>query len=247
MTSMRRTKSRGLWLFAAASIAMLPACTPTYPTQTVATGATGIGSSVSGSAAPDYSSPSSLPIAAPGGPINGDVLTDYLKSQRLPLVSAQIAEASNGDRQVILSGFVATDKGKLNAESYTRRYLNDPTVRIDNRIKVTPELARTGAPAVATADPYATTDPYGSTMAGASAYQQQGVNDPNQFPNQYQYQSQNQSLLMGLGLLFSLMGGMNAGGSSFGYSGGFGSGYGYPNYTSPPPPPGFSPYAPGTP
>ncbi|MGH6628471.1 MAG: hypothetical protein ACREB3_01935, partial [Burkholderiales bacterium] len=67
---------------------------------------------------------------------------------------------------------------------------------------------------------------------------------------QYQYQAQNPALLMGLGLLFGLMSGgfgSSSGGSSFGYSGGFGSGYGYPNYTSPPPPPGFSPYAPGTP
>ncbi len=246
---MRRTKSRGLCLFLAASIAMLPACTPTYPKQIGASGATGAGTSTSAASAPAYGSPSSSPGIAAGGPVNGGVLTDYLKSQRLPLVRAQVVDTDHGKRQVILSGFVATDNGKLNAEKYTRRYLNDSTIDVDNRIKVTPELAKAAPPPAPAADPYATTDPYGSTMAGPSAYQQQYSNDPNQYANQYQYQAQNQSLLMTLGLLFGLMGGFgtSSAGSSFGYSGGFGSGYGYPNYGPPPPPPGFSPYAPGTP
>jgi len=246
---MRRTKSRGLCLFLAASIAMLSACTPTYPKQIGAPGATGVGTSTSAASAPAYGSPSSLPGIAAGGPVNSGVLTDYLKSQRLPLVRAQLVDTANGKRQVILSGFVATDKGKSNAESYTRRYLNDSTIDVDNRIKVTPELAKTAPSPAPAAEPYATTDPYGSTMAGPSAYQQQYANDPNQYANQYQYQTQNQSLLMTLLPLIGIIGGfgMSSGGSSFGYSGGFGSGYGYPNYGPPPPPPGFSPYAPGTP
>ncbi len=234
----------------AASMATLPACAPTYPPQKNTAGTYGATSSVTpaGTAAASSAPPSRSGALTPA---DGQILTDYLKSQRLPLVSAQVVDGGSGARQVILYGFVATNAGKSNAEAYTRRYLNDPGIVIDNRIKVSPELAKSApAPAASSGDPYATTssDPYGSTLPGPEAYQQQYSTDP--YASRYQYQSQNQSLLMTLLPLIAIIGGFGvgtSGGSGFGYSGGFGSGYGYPNYSSPPPPYGYSPSPPGTP
>ncbi len=67
-------------------------------------------------------------------------LTDFLKHNRLPLVSAQVLSSPEGGRSVMLSGYTATDLGKSNAEKRTRLFLNDPDVAITNRIRVRPEL-----------------------------------------------------------------------------------------------------------
>lgn len=75
----------------------------------------------------------------------GRVLTDYLKSHRLPLVGAKVVDSGTG-RQVILYGFVATPRGKDNAEKKVRRIINDPSVAIENRIIVKPELLTMNAP-----------------------------------------------------------------------------------------------------
>ena len=67
-------------------------------------------------------------------------LTDYLHSHRLPLVGAQVLDSASG-RSVMLYGYTATDFGKSDAETKTRRYLNDNNVVINNHIRVMPELA----------------------------------------------------------------------------------------------------------
>ncbi|MBF6569970.1 MAG: hypothetical protein IVW54_13965 [Candidatus Binataceae bacterium] len=69
-----------------------------------------------------------------------DQLTYYLQGHRLPLVGAQVADAANGSHHVILYGFVATAHGKQDAEDKARSYLNDPKLKIDNRIAIEPEL-----------------------------------------------------------------------------------------------------------
>ncbi|MHB8381737.1 MAG: hypothetical protein ACYDC3_05290 [Candidatus Binataceae bacterium] len=66
-------------------------------------------------------------------------ITEYLKSNRLPLVGAQALDSGTG-REVILYGFVATPEGKSDAEEKTRQVVDDPSVAIVDRIKVRPEL-----------------------------------------------------------------------------------------------------------
>src|SRR6202521_1012586 len=94
---------------------------------------------------------SSSPIAAPssagtvaGGTIDSPQsqgLSDYLKHHQLPLVGAQVVTSKSGGRQVILFGFVASDFGKTDAEQKARHYLKDSSLVVDNRIKISPELA----------------------------------------------------------------------------------------------------------
>src|SRR3989442_2536738 len=71
----------------------------------------------------------------------GDQLSEYLHQHKLPLVQAQISQATGGGRQVVLYGFVATDLGKQHAEEHARQYLNDSRASIINRIKVRPAIA----------------------------------------------------------------------------------------------------------
>lgn len=70
----------------------------------------------------------------------GAELTKYLHTHHLPLVSAQLLANRDGTRQVVLYGFTATDFGKEDAVTKSRRFLNDSAIAIRNRIKVRPEL-----------------------------------------------------------------------------------------------------------
>jgi hypothetical protein len=70
----------------------------------------------------------------------GADLTKYLHTHHLPLVSAQFVTAADGTREVIVYGFTATDFGKQDAVTKSRRFLNDNAIAISNRIKVRPEL-----------------------------------------------------------------------------------------------------------
>ena len=210
---------------------------------------------------------SSSPIAAPssagtvaGGTIDSPQsqgLSDYLKHHQLPLVGAQVVTSKSGGRQVILFGFVASDFGKTDAEQKARHYLKDQTVVVDNRIKISPELAGVkggsagstvnGVPS-ANAMPSDGTDPY----AESGSLQDYQNNQP---PDAYAYQSQGQqyqqysgpppsamTLLIPL-LLGGSFGGSSSGFSSGGFGGGFGSfggspgfgGGGYPSYPQPAP------------
>jgi hypothetical protein len=188
-------------------------------------------------------------------------LSDYLKHHSLPLVGAQVVTSVSGGQQVILFGFVASDFGKTDAEEKARHYLKDPTLVVDNRIKISPELAggHGGANSTVNGVPSANsmptdgTDPYASSGSlqdyqnnlppDAQAYQAQGQ----QMQQYQQYNSQPPSML-GTILPMLIGGGMTMGSGGYGGGyGGFSSGYapgyrsyGYPTYPPPMPSSGFS-------
>ena len=109
-----------------------------------------------------------------GGTIDSpqsQALSDYLKHHSLPLVGAQVVTSPSGGKQAILFGFVASDFGKTDAEQKARHYLKDPSLVVDNRIKVSPELAGSGSSFGSTvngvpsanATPYDSSDPYAAS------------------------------------------------------------------------------------
>jgi len=70
-------------------------------------------------------------------------LSDYLHHNRLPYVEALVLSDENGAaRSLVLSGRVRTEMGKRDAELKSRDFLGSTNVRIRNRIKLDPELAR---------------------------------------------------------------------------------------------------------
>jgi hypothetical protein len=191
-------------------------------------------------------------------------LSDYLKHHSLPLVGGQVVNSTSGGEQVILFGFVASDFGKTDAEEKARHYLKDPNLVVDNRIKISPELAGghgsagstvNGVPS-ANAMPTDGSDPYASSGSiqdyqnnlppDAQAYAAQGQ-QMQQMQQYNQYNSQPPSMLTTL-LPMLLGGGMTMGSGGYGGSfGGFSSGYapgyrsyGYPSYPPPMPNSGFS-------
>jgi len=76
-------------------------------------------------------------------------LTNDLHQHRLPAVGAQVTNTPDGARTVVLYGFVATPKGKTDAEIRARDYLNDPSVAITNRIMIDPTLLASNKPGAA--------------------------------------------------------------------------------------------------
>ena len=188
-----------------------------------------------------FGSSSSLPPPSSAGTVAGGTidspqsqgLSDYLKHHSLPLVGAQVVTSPSGGKQVILFGFVASDFGKTDAEQKARHYLKDPSLVVDNRIKISPELAGSrgssgstvnGVPS-ANAMPPDGSDPYAASGSiqdyqnneppGAQAYQAQG-----QYQQYQQYNSAPPSMLTTI-LPMLLGGGMSMG------SGGYGGGYGW--------------------
>jgi hypothetical protein len=163
-------------------------------------------------------------------------LTDYLKTHHLPLVGAQVLAAADGERQVILFGYVATDYGKGDAESKARRYVNNSAVTVDNRIKIEPSLAKSTGPSESQpAEP--------SDMSGLADYQNQGYADQiqQQQMNGGGYPQSTSPMAVVIPLL-GMFGG-SIGGGGFGVGGGmmgpsFGGGYpmspppSYPVYPS---------------
>ena len=86
-----------------------------------------------------------------------DALSAYLHKHRLPLVGAEVLQASGG-QHVVLYGFVASDRGKQDAQRRALTYIGNSSAEIDNRIAVRPEIAQmeaaqmvsaTAAPSVA--------------------------------------------------------------------------------------------------
>ena len=215
-----------------------------------------------------YGSASMPPPSSSGTVAGGTIdspqsqgLSDYLKHHSLPLVGGQVVTSPSGGKQVILFGFVASDFGKTDAEQKARHYMKDPTLVVDNRIKISPELAGAhgssgstvnGVPS-ANAMPSDGSDPYANSGSiqdyennmppDAQAYAAQGQ----QVQQYQQYNSQPPSMLTTL-LPLLLGGGMTVG--SGGYGGGFGGfssgyapgyrSYGYPTYPPPMPNSGFS-------
>lgn len=196
----------------------------------------------------NYAPPSSAGTVM-GGTIDSaqsDALTGYLKRHHLPLVKGQVVSSAAGGQQVILFGFVATDYGKSDAEHRARAFLKDPNATVDNRIKVSPELAGGGnADASARSNPAPdNADPYASSNAIQDYQNQPGV-DAYTAQQYQQYGSSASSLSPSMLTLMLplLIGGGSFGGSSYGS---FGSGYPSPGYGTPgyggyPPAPAWGP------
>jgi len=174
-------------------------------------------------------------------------LTDYLKNHRLPLVGAQVMAAPDGERQVILFGYVASGYGKQDAENKAHAYMKDATVTVDNRITIQPELANTGAsPGAPAGGGSSAQNYYDPALGSTQQYEQQSAPDPYGNYQSYQSQSSGPSMLSTIVPLLGLFGGsFGGGGGMIGVPyGGFGTGYGsyggmgYPTY---PPSPGFGP------
>ncbi len=231
-------KLAGVWL--ALGMLSLSACF-TSPTPSAyksysspSPGSTTSASLSSGSSA---SSSATLPNDAPVDQARSQSLTDYLHNRRLPLVGGRVLAGNGGPRQVILYGFVATPFGKIDAADQARVFLNDPEAQIDNRIKVTPELANgAGNAPPATAGPQNEND--------VQAYQDQQALARQQL-QQYQNQGPGIVTTMPLMGMFGPFGSFGSGGSGysfgtspFGYGPGFGPGYYGPGYG------GYSPYPP---
>jgi hypothetical protein len=68
-----------------------------------------------------------------------DKLTKYLHKNRLPMVGAQVLNTSSG-RRLMLYGYVATDFGKTDAVTKSKRYLQDSSISVVNNIQVNPQV-----------------------------------------------------------------------------------------------------------
>ena len=229
----------------AVALSGLAACTPVQnPNGTGAGKGSSLGSSNSFDSSSNMPAPSSAGTVV-GGTIDSPQsqgLSDYLKHHSLPLVSGQVVTSPSGGKQAILFGFVASDFGKTDAEQKARHYLKDSSLVVDNRIKISPELAGGHGASGSTASglppsnamPSDGTDPYAASGSiqdyqnnmppDAYAYQQQ----------QQQYQQYNSAPPSMLTTLIPMLlgGGMTIGGGS--------GGYGYPTYPPPMPNSGFS-------
>jgi hypothetical protein len=241
----------------AVALAGLSACTPVQNPYGAAKAAP-LGTQNS------FDSRSSMPPPSSSGTVMGGTidsaqsqgLSEYFNHHSLPLVGAQVVTSPSGGKQVILFGFVASDFGKTDAEQKARHYLKDPTLVVDNRIKVSPELAGgkgssgstvNGVPS-ANAIPSGGYDPY-ATSGSVQDYQNNMPPDAYAYQQQQQYQQYNAPPPSMLTTLLPLLlgGGMMVG--SGGYGGGFGGfgsgyapgygGYGYPSYPPPMPNYGF--------
>jgi len=69
-----------------------------------------------------------------------DALTKYLHMNELPMVTAQFSTSPGGSKQLMLTGFVATQFGRNDAERIANAYLNDPSVNIVDQILLDPHV-----------------------------------------------------------------------------------------------------------
>jgi hypothetical protein len=69
-------------------------------------------------------------------------LTAYLRKNRLPLVGAQVQTTPDGQKRLMLYGFVATDFGRQDAETKALAHLGGSGVTVENRIAVRPEIGQ---------------------------------------------------------------------------------------------------------
>lgn len=81
-----------------------------------------------------------------------EALTRYLHTNELPMVTAQFSTSPGGSKQLNLTGFVATQFGRRDAERIATAYLNDPSVNMVDQILIDPHVedARSGSPGSAT-------------------------------------------------------------------------------------------------
>jgi len=96
-----------------------------------------------------------------------DAITKYLHMNELPMVTAQFSTSPGGSKQLILTGFVATQFGRNDAERIANAYLNDPSVNLVDQILLDPHVEDLRAAP-------------GSTAAAAGA---QSPNSPDQLWN----------------------------------------------------------------
>ncbi|MHB8384580.1 MAG: hypothetical protein ACYDC3_19850, partial [Candidatus Binataceae bacterium] len=74
--------------------------------------------------------------------------TAYLKAHRLPFVTAQVYRGAGGAPAfLMLSGKVATDFGKQDAERKTLGFLGTPSLALDNQIQIDPGIETATNPA----------------------------------------------------------------------------------------------------
>jgi len=185
-------------------------------------------------------------------------LTNYLHTQKLPLVHAQITPAGSR-RTVGCDGFTATELGKQHAEEKAKAYLNDSRAQFVNRVRVNPELANLKSPSTGTSAPTAEEEAPATTPPDTAS----NSVDPNGDPLMQQRQAQQQSSstqqqssstlqqmlpLILMGAMMFGFGGSHGGmmvspgyGSSYGYGPGYGSGYGS-GYGPSPYSSGYDPY-----
>jgi hypothetical protein len=69
-----------------------------------------------------------------------DAITKYLHMNELPMVTAEFSTSSGGSKQLILTGFVATQFGRNDAERIATAYLNDPSVNMVDQILLDPHV-----------------------------------------------------------------------------------------------------------
>ena len=245
MNPMRRLLQLGLGLWFAISITWAQACAPAtqaadpYSTTNPPPGIGSVGRN-SGAADPPSGSGSAYAVgdlhldtrgySADQG--ESEALTHYLKAHRLPLVGAQVLNGSGGKRAVVLYGFVGTDFGKSDAASKSQRFLAGPSVLVDNRIKVRPELLASGG--ASTPPPASSSSPDVESEAGSNSYPgaDSYVQEQNHNPGIQQYQQQQQqgaamstamlvAMIALMGLSMASGGGVSVGPGSMGPPGGF--------------------------
>lgn len=99
-----------------------------------------------------------------------DALTRYLHMNELPMVTAQFSTSPGGSKQLILTGFVATQFGRNDAERIAIGYLNDPSVNMVDQILLDPHVEDMRPPAgSAAAAPQSPNNPdqlWNKTMQG---------------------------------------------------------------------------------
>ncbi len=69
-----------------------------------------------------------------------DAITKYLRMNELPMVTAEFSTSPGGSKQLILTGFVATQFGRNDAERIATAYLNDPGVNMVDQILLDPHV-----------------------------------------------------------------------------------------------------------
>ena len=76
-----------------------------------------------------------------------DAITKYLHMSELPMVTALYSTSPAGNKRLILTGFVATQFGRDDAERIATGYLNDPSVNLVDQILLDPHVEELWPPA----------------------------------------------------------------------------------------------------
>jgi hypothetical protein len=166
-----------------------------------------------------------------------DRVTDYLHRNLLPLVQANVQRDANGQRKIVLSGFVASTYGKNDAVAKVNSYLNNPSWPVTNYIRVSPNLAQLNAQ-YRQSHPLQDNNSSSSTgnpdngANGSSSWSTSNALNAQQLPPGAEAYIQQQQAAQAMPIAPMMpMGGMMFGGPGFGFGTGgfgFGSGFGFP-------------------